>query len=65
VTALGEFHVVPYTLPVNENTVKCAAGCDLLMLVGTKTITYNDKLGRSKGIPIESQKPATKSKQSK
>jgi hypothetical protein len=58
-------YVVLYTPPLGEDTVKYAAGRDLLVLVGKNTITYNDILGRSHNVPIESQKPAAKPKQSK
>ena len=40
-------------------------GHELLVLVGKNTITYNDMLGRSFDVPIESQKPATEPKHSK
>jgi hypothetical protein len=58
-------YVVLYTPALGEETVKYAAGRDLLVLVGTNTITYNDILGRSFAVPIESQKPAANLKQSK
>jgi hypothetical protein len=58
-------YVVLYSPPLGENSVKYAAGRDLLVLVGKTTITYNDLLGQSFEVPIESQKPATKFKQSK
>jgi len=58
-------YVTLYTPPFGEETVKYAAGRDLLVLVGEKTIAYNDILGRSCEVPIESQKPATKAKQAK
>jgi hypothetical protein len=58
-------YVVLYTPAVGEDTVKYAAGRDLLVLVGKNTITYNDILGRSFAVPIESQKPAANLKQSK
>jgi hypothetical protein len=58
-------YVVLYTPPLGEDTVKYVAGRDLLVLVGKNTITYNDILGRSFAIPIESQKPAANLKQSK
>src|SRR6201984_2903789 len=48
-------YVVLYTPAVGEDTVKYAAGRDLLVLVGKKTITYNDILCRSSSILIESQ----------
>src|SRR5229473_8499074 len=57
--------VLLYTPALGEETVKYAAGRDLLVLVGKNTITYNDILGRSFAVPIESQKPAAKLKQSK
>jgi hypothetical protein len=58
-------YVVLYTPELGEETVKYAAGRDLLVLVGENTITYNDILGRSFAVPIESQKPAANLKQSK
>ena len=58
-------YVVLYTPALGEGTVKYAAGRDLLVLVGKNTITYNDILGRSFAVPIESQKPAANLKQSK
>lgn len=58
-------YVVLYTPPLAEETVKYAAGRDLLVLVGNSTITYNDILGRSYEVPIESQEPAAKPKESK
>jgi hypothetical protein len=57
---------VLYTAPLGVTTVKYAAGRNLLVLVGKKTITYNDILGRATEVPILSQKPATeKAKRSK
>jgi hypothetical protein len=58
-------YVVLYTPPLGEETVKYAAGRDLLVLVAKNTITYNDILGRSFAVPIESQKPAANLKQPK
>ncbi len=58
-------YVVLYTPPLGEITVKYAAGRDLLVLVGKNKITYNDILGQSYDVPIESQQPAGKPKQSK
>jgi len=57
-------YVVLYTPPLGMNTVNYAAGRELLVLVGKKTITYNDIMGSSHEVPIVSQKPATDSKQS-
>ena len=48
-------YVAVYTPPLGENTLKYAAGRDLLVLVGKTTIAYNDLLGRSFAVPIESQ----------
>jgi len=58
-------YVVLYTPPLGEITPEYVAGRELLVLVGKNTITYNDILGRSFEVPIESQKPAAKPKQSK
>src|SRR5258707_1977178 len=61
----GTIFVVLYTPALGEETVKYAAGRDLLVLVGKNTITYNDILGRSFAVQIERQRPAAKPKQSK
>ena len=58
-------YVVLYTPPLGEESVKYSAGRDLLVLVGKRTIRYNDILGQSFEVPIESQKPAANLKQSK
>src|SRR6266436_3094616 len=58
-------YVVLYTPALGEDTLKYAAGRDLLVLVGKNTITYNDILGRSFAVPIESQKSFARPKQSK
>ena len=58
-------YLVLYTPPLGEITPQYAAGRELLVLVGKNTITYNDILGRSFDVPIESQKPATEPKHSK
>jgi len=55
-------YVVLYTPPLGMNTVKYAAGRDLLVLVGKTTITYNDMLGQSLAVPILSQAPASNAK---
>ena len=52
-------YVVLYTPPLREETVKYAAGRDLLVFVGKGTIRYNDLLGQSYELPIESQRPAS------
>ena len=58
-------YIVLYTQPLGELPAKYATGLELLVLVGKNTITYNDMLGRSLQVPIESQRPATESKASK
>ena len=58
-------YVVLYTPPLGELPPKYETGHELLVLVGKNTITYNDMLGRSLQVPIESQRPATEPKQSK
>ena len=58
-------YLVLYTTPLGEIPPKYAAGRDLLVFVGKNTITYNDMLGRSLQVPIESQRPVTEPKQSK
>jgi len=58
-------YVVLYTQPLGELPAKYATGHELLVLVGKNTITYNDMLGRSLQVQIESQRPAIEPKQSK
>jgi hypothetical protein len=58
-------YVVLYTPPLGEETVKYAAGRELLVLVGKRTIRYNDILGQSFEVSIESQKSAAKPKPAK
>ena len=58
-------YVVLYTPPLGEETVKYVAGRELLVLVGKRTIRYNDILGQSFEVPIESQKSAAKPKPAK
>ena len=48
-------YVVLYKPALGMNTVKYAAGRELLVLVGKTTITYNDILGQSLEVPILSQ----------
>ncbi|MGA7559736.1 MAG: hypothetical protein WCF61_20175 [Terriglobales bacterium] len=55
-------YLVLYTPPLGELPPKYATGRELLVLVGKNTITYNDMLGRSLQVPIESQRPATEHK---
>lgn len=58
-------YVVLYTPPLGQETVKYSAGLDLLVFVGKRTIRYNDILGQSFEVPIESRKPSAIPKQSK
>jgi hypothetical protein len=58
-------YVVLYTQPLGEIPAKYATGRELLVLVGKNTITYNDILGRSLQVPIESQRPVIDPKQAK
>ena len=58
-------YVVLYTPSLGELPAKYETGRELLVLVGKDTITYNDMLGRSLQVPIESQRPAADSKRSK
>src|ERR1700757_870260 len=51
-------YLVLYTPPLGMSTVKYEGGRQLLVLVGKKTIRYNDILGQSLEVPIISQKPA-------
>ena len=50
-------YVVLYTQPSSEIPAKYETGRELLVLVGKNTITYNNILGRSLQVPIESQRP--------
>jgi hypothetical protein len=58
-------YVVLYTPPLGEATVKYAAGRELLVLLGKRTIRYHDILGQSLDVPIESQKSAATPKPGK
>jgi len=58
-------YLVLYKPQFNMNTVRYAAGRDLLVLVGKNTITYNDILGQSLEVPIVSRKPAEAANQTK
>ncbi|MBV8672653.1 MAG: hypothetical protein JOZ33_04395 [Acidobacteriaceae bacterium] len=55
----GTTYVVLYTPPLGVSTVKYATGHNLLVLVGDKTISYNDLLGQSFEVPIISRSPAS------
>src|SRR5208337_3737409 len=54
----GSIYVVLFNPPLGMNTVKYAAGSELLVAVGKKTITYNDELGQPIEVAIVSQRPA-------
>ena len=56
----GTIYVVLYIPPLGMNEAKYVAGRELLVLVGEKTIKYNDILGRSLEVPIMSQRSAAK-----
>ena len=58
-------YLVRYTTPAGEVAPKYVAGRELLVLVGKNTITYNDMLGRSLQVPIESHRPAAEPRHSK
>lgn len=51
-------YVVLYTPPYGLQTVRYATGREFLVLVGEKTVTFNDSLGASSELPIESQTAA-------
>ena|ERR1700756_785386 len=59
----GAIYVVLYTPPLRDVAVQYAAGRTGLVLVGKSTIRYNDLLGRSFDLPIESRKTATGAKE--
>ena len=58
-------YVVLYTQPLGELPAKYATGRELLVLVGKTTITYNDMLGQSHQVPIQSQRPVIDPKRSR
>ena len=51
-------YLLLYTPPLGENSVRYASGRDILVLVGKKTITYNDLLGQSHEVPILNRRQA-------
>ncbi len=65
VEVAGTIYLVLYTDTSGTSTVRYAAGREILVHVGKKTITYNDILGRSQEVPIINQKPVTSMSQSK
>lgn len=54
----GTEYEVLYTPRPGVHGFQYMAGTDMLVLVESKTITFNDMLGRSTKVPIVSQKPA-------
>ena len=56
---------VLYTPPFGAGAVKYAAGRNLLVQVGEKTIRYNDIVGQSIEVPIVSRKTSPDAKQAK
>ena len=57
-------YVALYTPDLGDDATKYAAGRELLVRVGKDTLAYNDLLGRSYEVPIQSQHPAAPSKAS-
>ena len=58
-------YVVLYTPPLVELPPKYVTGRELLVLVEKDSVTYNDMLGRSLQVPIQSHRPAAEPKPSK
>ena len=58
-------YVVLYTPPLGELPPKYVTGRELLVLVEKDSITYNDMLGRSLQVPIQSHRPAAAPERSK
>lgn len=58
-------YLVLYKPPVGASPIKYAAGRNLLVMVGEKTLHYNNIVGESLEVPIVSRKPATDTNQSK
>jgi hypothetical protein len=58
-------YLVLYTPPLGASSVKYAAGRNLLVRIGDKTLLYNDILGQSLEVPIIGRKLASDAKQFK
>ena len=58
-------YTVLYKPKFDLGTIKYAAGRSLLVVVGEKTISYNDLLGQSFEVPIINRKPASAGAQTK
>ena len=65
VKVANTIYVVLYTPTSSELPPKYATGRELLVFVGKDAITYNDMLGQSHQVPIESQRPAIEPKRSR
>lgn len=50
-------YVVLYTPPLGMQNAKYAAGAEVVVLVGERSITYNDISGNSTEVPILRRKP--------
>jgi hypothetical protein len=61
----GTIYVTLYTPWPGTDSVKYVAGREVLVLVGEKTITYNDILGQSHDVTILKRKPVVQTKQPK
>ena len=53
----GTVYVIRYQDPIGLKAVESATGREVLVLIGEKTITYNDILGHSYEVPIVSSSP--------
>lgn len=56
---------VLYTPPLGASPIKYAAGRNLLVLVGEKTLRYNNIAGESFEVPIVSRKAVNDAKQTR
>jgi hypothetical protein len=54
-------YVILYTPPPGTYGAQYTQGMNLLVLVGNKTITFNDVAGRSREMPIVSRTPVPQS----
>jgi|SRR5215469_3790781 len=55
-------YLVLYKQPLGEIPAKYETGRELLVLVGKDTISYNDILGETRQVPIESRRSAKESR---
>lgn len=58
-------YLVLYKPPMGASPIKYAAGRNVLVQVGDKTLHYNNIVGESLEVPIVSRKPATDTNQAK